>query len=86
MWTKMITSGVLFGVGDLVSQYFTTLQKKKNSSIEYNVKFDFSRTFLFAAFGCFLAAPLLNFHYGTILPFIRPGTDVTSTLIKVGVD
>ena len=48
--------------------------------------FDFKRTLLFASFGCFMAAPVLNFHYGTLLPFIRPGTDMASTLVKVAVD
>lgn len=37
-------------------------------------------------FGCFMAAPLLYFHYGRFLPSITSRTDLTGTLLKVGVD
>ena len=84
--TKMVTSGILFGIGDLVSQYYTNMAKSKKQGFHSNVVFNFQRTLLFASFGCFMAAPVLNFHYGTLLPFIRPGTDMASTLVKVAVD
>lgn len=33
-----------------------------------------------------MASPILMFHYGKVLPWIAKGTDVSSTLLKVGVD
>ena len=77
--TKMVTSGFLFGIGDTLCQYIE--QYKKDSFV-----LNFSRMARFSFFGCFMAAPVLNFHYGTILQKISPLTTPMATLKKVAFD
>ena len=40
----------------------------------------------FSFFGCFMAAPVLSFHYGRILPFVNKKTTPFATFQKVLVD
>lgn len=82
----MATSGALFGIGDLVSQYFFHSAKNKKNGTVDGVVFNFERTAIFAGFGAFMASPILMFHYQKFLPWIAPGRGVSSTLMKVGVD
>lgn len=86
--SRMITSGALFGLGDFLSQYITFKQdvKAKEESKNYKFTFDLRRSLTFMTFGCFMASPLLYFHYGRFLPWVTSRTDLTGTLIKVGVD
>jgi hypothetical protein len=84
--TRMVTSGVLFGIGDFFSQYFIHRSKNTKNGTKNNFVINFERTLTFSAFGCFMASPVLMFHYMRILPTIAKGTSVPETLLKVGVD
>mmetsp|Transcript_6228 Transcript_6228/g.5349 ORF Transcript_6228/g.5349 Transcript_6228/m.5349 type:complete len:189 (-) Transcript_6228:13-579(-) len=77
--TKMATSGFLFGVGDTLCQY---IEQHKSDKFQVN----FKRLARFSFFGCFLGAPILNFHYGTILQRISTKTTPMATLVKVAFD
>ena len=77
--TKMITSGFLFGLGDVICQKIEQSNKDK-------FVVDKKRLARFSFFGCFMGAPVLNFHYGTILQWVSPKTTPLATLAKVTVD
>ena len=47
---------------------------------------DLKRLGRFSFFGCFMAAPVLNFHYGTILQWVSTKTTPLAILLKVTVD
>ena len=77
--TKMVTSGFLFGVGDVVCQLIEQKDKK-------SIRIDKARLGKFSFFGCFLGAPILSFHYGRVLQWITPKTTPLATLAKVSFD
>ena len=82
----MATSGALFAIGDVVSQYFYHSGKNKRQGTVDGCVFNFERTLIFAGFGAFMASPILMMHYQRFLPWIAPGRGINQTLLKVGID
>ncbi len=67
--TKMITSFVTFGLGDVLTQMIERNAKKKKGK---KWKFQFARFMKQAIFGV-LAAPYLHIHFAKVIPtFIAP--------------
>ena len=77
--TKMVTSGVLFGLGDIICQGI-----EQNKSEKF--KLDITRLNRFLFFGCFLGGPVLSFHYSTVLQWISTKTTPLAILSKVAFD
>ena len=77
--TKMVTSGFLFGIGDVLCQSIEQYKAEK-------FKLNLTRLSRFSFFGCFMAAPVLSFHYGTILQWISTKTTPLAILTKVAFD
>ena len=77
--TRMATCGFLFGLGDFVCQGIEQ-QDKGGFTI------DKIRLARFSFFGCFLAAPVLNYQCGRILPMISSKVTPSAILAKLSYD
>ena len=77
--TKVITSGLISGSGDLLCQYLST--KKDNEIIEdekqHNNSYDWRRTINFTILGGALVAPTVHVWYGYLMSSI-PGSSITA--------
>eukprot|EP00347_Sterkiella_histriomuscorum_P009534 403340840 len=65
--TKMITSGALGGIGDVLCQYMEQKYKLSESK-----GWNWQRTSNFMMMGCFFSAPILHIHFSKLLPLIAP--------------
>jgi len=72
--TKMITSFITFGLGDIVSQMIEKNAKKKKGE---KSRFNFNRFFKQATFGV-LITPYLHLHFAKIVPFFVPDNPATN--------
>ena len=77
--TRMVTCGFLFGLGDFICQGIEQQEKGRFS-------IDRRRLVRFSFFGCFLAAPILNYQYGRILPMISSKTTPSAIFAKLTFD
>ena len=66
--TKMITSFITFGLGDVISQTIEKNAKKKKGEKSF---FNFVRFIKQATFGV-LITPYLHLHFAKIVPFVVP--------------
>ena len=73
--TKVITSGLISGSGDLLCQYFSS--KKKIDEKHYNNSYDWRRTINFTILGGALVAPIVHLWYGYLMSSI-PGSSITA--------
>ena len=83
--TKVLTSGIISGAGDLLCQYLSKSDTTINDYIttndnKTNGTFDWMRSLRFTALGSFLVAPTVHLWYGMLMTRI-PGTSV-STVAK----
>lgn len=77
--TKVTTSGLISGSGDLLCQYLST---KKDNEIEdekqqYNNSYDWRRTINFTILGSALVAPTVHVWYGYLMSSI-PGSSISA--------
>lgn len=76
--TKVITSGLISGSGDLLCQY---LSSTENNEIEdekqHNNSYDWRRTINFTILGGALVAPTVHVWYGYLMSSI-PGSSITA--------
>ncbi|CDW75552.1 sym1p [Stylonychia lemnae] len=77
LFTKMVTSAALIGLGDGLCQMI-----EQKLSVEKS-KFDVSRNLRLITYGFFMSGPIMHFVYTKILPKIGPGCSLKSVLIKV---
>lgn len=74
--TKSITCGILFSLGDCVTQHF----------VHKNDSFDFKRNISFGTVGLLYTAPMLHVWHSKLVPIISSKlfSNHTSKIIKVG--
>mmetsp|Transcript_27258 Transcript_27258/g.56823 ORF Transcript_27258/g.56823 Transcript_27258/m.56823 type:complete len:266 (-) Transcript_27258:249-1046(-) len=79
--TKIITSGLISGSGDLLCQYLTSKRSssddESNNDIEKYQPFNWMRTLRFTILGSFLVAPTVHAWYGFLMSSI-PGSGVVA--------
>jgi len=81
--TKMVITGTLFLLGDLMSQGVEIRMKRKIKEIQ---PYDPVRTFRRTVFGAFIATPLRDLWFVRILPRIYPGRDPKTIVKKILLD
>mmetsp|Transcript_60774 Transcript_60774/g.69459 ORF Transcript_60774/g.69459 Transcript_60774/m.69459 type:complete len:200 (+) Transcript_60774:1258-1857(+) len=81
--TKMVITGTLFLLGDLMSQGVEIRMKRKIKEIQ---PYDPVRTFRRTVFGAFIATPLRDLWFVRILPRIYPGRDPKTIIKKILLD
>mmetsp|Transcript_49913 Transcript_49913/g.57284 ORF Transcript_49913/g.57284 Transcript_49913/m.57284 type:complete len:196 (+) Transcript_49913:75-662(+) len=81
--TKMIVTGGLFMMGDIMSQNVEISMRKKKNHVQ---KYDIGRTARRALFGACIATPMLHAWFGKILPALFPKVTTPQVLGKVLLD
>ncbi|KAF9960070.1 Protein required for ethanol metabolism [Mortierella alpina] len=82
--TQAVTTGILFGSGDLIAQF---LVEQKASTVSATASaWDKARTARMAVFGAGFAGPVLHHWYRYLDRSIRLSTPVKSLLARVAVD
>lgn len=79
--TKILSSGLISGSGDLLCQ--SIVAKKKSQSTTH--EFDWMRTLRFTILGGFLVAPTVHLWYGMLMSRI-PGTSISSVAKRLFCD
>ncbi|KAI8361860.1 hypothetical protein B0O80DRAFT_434519 [Mortierella sp. GBAus27b] len=82
--TQALTTGMLFGTGDLIAQFL--IEDKKIVSKSSIATWDKARTLRMTFFGLSFAGPVLHNWYKFLDKSIRLGTPVRSMLGRVAVD
>ena len=82
----MATSGGIFCISDLITQYVTHRMQVNDSGRDRHFRMDWKRLFTYSCFGFFLAAPIYMVHYNYLLPMMAPGNTAVTALKRVALE
>ena len=88
--TKVITSGCISALGDLICQYTESHLKIKNetntNNKESSLKIDWKRNRTFLLWGAVVIAPFLHVAYAKVFPYLVPELTTLGAMKKLALD
>ena len=68
MKSSIISTGMIMGIGDMITQYLEHIFRKDNQRFKVDIK----RLIIISGYGFILSGPLSGWWYNTFLPKIAP--------------
>ena len=88
--TKIITSGFISAIGDLISQYTENHLKRKddikNNKTPSESTYNWKRTRTFFLWGSVVIAPFLHVAYAKVFPYLVPELTTVGAMKKLALD